>query len=99
MKSSLPVCPLSSLLLFLYTHLFDPTTHSGLGEWTTIPTTYAGGAKDISDLVLVDRLSNGRVDLTYGSALDIFGGTLVKFDELVEVNKRHAENNASLGLL
>jgi phosphoribosylformimino-5-aminoimidazole carboxamide ribotide isomerase len=37
-----------------------------LGEWVTIPTTYAGGAKDISDLEFVDRLSNGRVDLTYG---------------------------------
>ncbi|KAF9057580.1 N--5 [Panaeolus papilionaceus] len=37
-----------------------------LGEWVTIPTTYAGGARDISDLDLVDRLSNGKVDLTYG---------------------------------
>ncbi|KAF8524637.1 Phosphoribosylformimino-5-aminoimidazole carboxamide ribotide isomerase [Hysterangium stoloniferum] len=54
-----------------------------LGEWVRIPTTYAGGAKDISDLDLVNRLSNGKVDLTYGSALDIFGGTLVKFSDLV----------------
>ncbi|KAK7049523.1 Enzyme that catalyzes the fourth step in the histidine pathway [Paramarasmius palmivorus] len=37
-----------------------------LGEWSSIPVTYAGGAKSISDLDLVDRLSNGRVDLTYG---------------------------------
>ena len=37
-----------------------------LGEWAQIPVTYAGGAKDISDLELVDRLSNVRVDLTYG---------------------------------
>ncbi|KAJ3563274.1 hypothetical protein NP233_g9039 [Leucocoprinus birnbaumii] len=57
-----------------------------LGEWVTIPTTYAGGAKDITDLDLVDRLSEGRVDLTYGSSLDIFGGNLVKFEELVEKN-------------
>ncbi|KZP33027.1 Phosphoribosylformimino-5-aminoimidazole carboxamide ribotide isomerase [Athelia psychrophila] len=54
-----------------------------LGEWTQIPTTYAGGAKDISDLDLINTLSRGRVDLTYGSSLDIFGGTLVKFDDLV----------------
>ncbi|KAF9651152.1 Phosphoribosylformimino-5-aminoimidazole carboxamide ribotide isomerase [Thelephora ganbajun] len=54
-----------------------------LGEWVKVPTTYAGGAKDISDIDLVDRLSGGRVDLTYGSSLDIFGGSLVKFDELV----------------
>ncbi|KAI0750875.1 Phosphoribosylformimino-5-aminoimidazole carboxamide ribotide isomerase [Daedaleopsis nitida] len=54
-----------------------------LGKWVTLPTTYAGGAKSLSDLALVDRLSNGKVDLTYGSSLDIFGGTLVEFDELV----------------
>jgi phosphoribosylformimino-5-aminoimidazole carboxamide ribotide isomerase len=59
-----------------------------LGEWTRIPTTYAGGARDISDLDLVERLSNGRVDLTYGSSLDIFGGTLVKFQDLVTRNAR-----------
>ncbi|KAG6919434.1 hypothetical protein DXG01_006317 [Tephrocybe rancida] len=37
-----------------------------LGQWVRIPTTYAGGAKDIGDLDLVQRLSGGRVDLTYG---------------------------------
>ncbi|WFD38087.1 1-(5-phosphoribosyl)-5[(5-phosphoribosylamino)methylideneamino]imidazole-4-carboxamidisomerase [Malassezia japonica] len=45
-----------------------------LGEWVSIPTTYAGGARHLEDLQLVDRLSRGRVDLTFGSALDIFGG-------------------------
>ncbi|KAI0347516.1 Phosphoribosylformimino-5-aminoimidazole carboxamide ribotide isomerase [Trametopsis cervina] len=57
-----------------------------LGEWVKIPTTYAGGAKSVDDLQLVDQLSNGKVDLTYGSALDIFGGSLVTFDELVVYN-------------
>jgi phosphoribosylformimino-5-aminoimidazole carboxamide ribotide isomerase len=42
---------------------------------------------DISDLALVDRLSNGKVDLTFGSSLDIFGGKGVRFDELVRVDK------------
>ncbi|KAF7301673.1 1-(5-phosphoribosyl)-5-[(5-phosphoribosylamino)methylideneamino] imidazole-4-carboxamide isomerase [Mycena indigotica] len=37
----------------------------------------------IEDLDIVRRLSGGKVDLTYGSSLDIFGGTLVKFEELV----------------
>ncbi|KAG2348906.1 N--5 [Suillus weaverae] len=58
-----------------------------LGEWVTIPTTYAGGAKSISDLETVNRLSRGQVDLTYGSSLDIFGG-VVNFDELVKASKQ-----------
>ncbi|EIW69566.1 hypothetical protein TREMEDRAFT_68760 [Tremella mesenterica DSM 1558] len=61
-----------------------------LGEWTTIPCTYAGGAKNISDLSLVDRLSNGKVDITFGSCLDIFGGD-VEFSQLVKVNLAHQE--------
>jgi len=59
-----------------------------LGEWVNIPTTYAGGARALSDLDLVDRLSNGKVDLTFGSSLDIFGGTQVKFLDLVKHNAR-----------
>lgn len=47
-----------------------------LGLWSPIPVTYAGGARDLDDLRLVDVLSNGKVDVTIGSALDIFGGTL-----------------------
>ncbi|KAL7414100.1 Phosphoribosylformimino-5-aminoimidazole carboxamide ribotide isomerase [Mrakia frigida] len=69
-----------------------------LGEWVTIPTTYAGGAKDISDLFLVSHLSNGKVDLTFGSALDIFGGTQVKFDELAQLSGENVKWNQSLGL-
>lgn len=37
-----------------------------LGEWVSIPTTYAGGAKHADDLALVNELSKGKVDLTYG---------------------------------
>jgi len=57
-----------------------------LGEWVNIPTTYAGGAKSLEDLALVDTLSNGKVDLTIGSALDIFGGNGVKFSDCIEWN-------------
>jgi len=62
-----------------------------LGEWAKIPITYAGGANNITDLDLVDRLSRGRVDLTYGSSLDIFGGMLVKFKDLVEKNLQNTD--------
>jgi phosphoribosylformimino-5-aminoimidazole carboxamide ribotide isomerase len=58
-----------------------------LGEACPIPCTYAGGARDIADLGLVERLSGGRVDLTYGSALDLFGGGRVKYADCVAWNR------------
>ncbi|KAG0281508.1 Enzyme that catalyzes the fourth step in the histidine pathway [Linnemannia exigua] len=63
----------------------DEDLVKALGEWTTIPTTYAGGANALGDLELVNKLSNGKVDLTYGSALDVFGGKTVKFDDCEEI--------------
>ena len=47
-----------------------------LGEHSPIPATYAGGANSIEDFETCNRLSKGRIDLTIGSALDIFGGGL-----------------------
>ncbi len=58
-----------------------------LGEFCPIPVTYAGGARSISDLIEVTRVGQGRVDLTIGSALDIFGGKGVTYAELVEWNR------------
>lgn len=48
-----------------------------LGDWSPIPVTYAGGVKSLEDLDRVKILGKGRVDLTIGSALDIFGGDLL----------------------
>lgn len=59
-----------------------------LGQWTPIPMTYAGGANSLDDLEAVTQLGQGRVDLTIGSALDIFGGSGVKYAEAVEFNRR-----------
>ena len=59
-----------------------------LGKWTPIPATYAGGARTLADLEETARLGAGRVDLTIGSALDIFGGTGVAYAEAVAFNKR-----------
>lgn len=47
-----------------------------LAEWTAIPTTYAGGARSLADLERFRRITGGRLDITIGSALDIFGGQL-----------------------
>ena len=59
-----------------------------LGQWTPIPMTYAGGANALADLELVTRLGGGKVDLTIGSALDIFGGSGVKYVDCVEFNRQ-----------
>lgn len=53
-----------------------------LAKNTDIPITYAGGIGKMQDLELLDLLSGGRIDFTVGSALDLFGGSLV-FDEIV----------------
>ena len=60
-----------------------------LGEICTLPCTYAGGAKSVDDLNLVQALSNGKIDLTIGSALDIFGGSGVTLDECLSWNHQN----------
>lgn len=59
-----------------------------LGSWGQIPLTYAGGASSFEDLERVSELSQGKVDLTIGSALDIFGGTRVSYEQCVAYNHR-----------
>jgi phosphoribosylformimino-5-aminoimidazole carboxamide ribotide isomerase len=51
-----------------------------LGRWSPIPVTYAGGAQSLDDLDRVKALGGGRVDLTIGSALDLFGGDVAYTD-------------------
>jgi phosphoribosylformimino-5-aminoimidazole carboxamide ribotide isomerase len=47
-----------------------------------IPVTYAGGAGQLTDLDNVLLKGHGKIDLTIGSALDIFGGS-VKYSDVV----------------
>lgn len=49
---------------------------SKLADWVRIPATYAGGARSIADLQRFRDITGGRLDITIGSALDLFGGTL-----------------------
>ena len=58
-----------------------------LAQWCSVPVTYAGGAHSLGDLDRVKALSAGQVDLTIGSALDIFGGEGVKFLDCVRWNR------------
>ncbi len=60
-----------------------------LGKHAYVPITYAGGARHLDDLKRVHALSNGKVDLTIGSALDIFGGSGVGLAECIAWNKQH----------
>jgi len=55
-----------------------------LGKWCGIPITYAGGIHSTQDIELIGKLGMGRIDFTVGSALDIFGGTGLKYRELAE---------------
>jgi phosphoribosylformimino-5-aminoimidazole carboxamide ribotide isomerase len=64
-----------------------------LGRWTPIPATYAGGANSLADLEDVTNLGQGKVDLTIGSALDIFGGNGVKYEDCVKFNRRQKESS------
>ncbi len=59
-----------------------------LAEWSPIPATYAGGASSLADLERVTELGGGRIDLTIGSALDIFGGSGVRYADAVAFNQR-----------
>jgi phosphoribosylformimino-5-aminoimidazole carboxamide ribotide isomerase len=68
----------------------DAELVSLLGSWGKIPITYAGGAATMEDLRLVDRAGQGRVDVTVGSALDLFGGKGLRYRDLVAWNNRHS---------
>ena len=59
-----------------------------LGDWGKIPVTYAGGAATMDDVRLVESAGLGKVDVTVGSALDLFGGNGVRYHELVEWSRR-----------
>lgn len=61
-----------------------------LGEHSPCPVTYAGGVHRLADLDRVHALGRGRVDLTIGSALDIFGGD-VAFSDVLAWQHRHAD--------
>lgn len=49
---------------------------SRLSGWSQIPITYAGGVCGMEDIELLKILGQGKIDVTVGSALDLFGGTI-----------------------
>lgn len=53
-----------------------------LGRACEIPVTYAGGVHSFDDLKKLKELGENKVDVTIGSALDLFGGSM-KFEEVL----------------
>ena len=58
-----------------------------LGEFSAIPVTYAGGVASYDDIREVRAIGSGRVDITIGSALDLFGGRL-SYKRILELTDR-----------
>ncbi len=54
----------------------EETLVSLLGSWSKLPVTYAGGVGSYADLEMLKKLGNNQIDVTVGSALDLFGGPL-----------------------
>lgn len=57
-----------------------------LGRSRILPVTYAGGVASLDDLRKLKILGQNRVDVTIGSALDLFGGPLKFEDVLALIN-------------
>ncbi|CAL8470926.1 g10468 [Coccomyxa elongata] len=69
-----------------------------LGQSSPIPVTYAGGVRSLDDLERVKQAGNGRVDITVGSALDIFGGKL-PYAEVLAWHKQQMADNVHADLV
>ena len=57
---------------------------SMLGEYASIPITNAGGVGSYADVEIIRRLGKNRLNVTIGSALDLFGGTLA-YDRILQM--------------
>lgn len=55
-----------------------------LGSYTGNPVTYAGGVHSMEDLLLLKKLGQNRMNVTIGSALDLFGGSM-KWEEVLRI--------------
>ena len=67
-----------------------------LGDWGKIPITYAGGVHSFKDLEELSRLGRNRLNVTIGSALDLFGGPMSYEQVLTYISKCNAEKEKSI---
>ncbi len=54
-----------------------------MSKSTPVPTTYAGGIATMNDIESIRKAGNSKIDVTIGSALDIFGGTGFCYQDIV----------------
>lgn len=70
-------------------HGIDDALVSQLARDCEWPVTYAGGARSMADIAAIEQAGAGRIDVTVGSALDLFGGNGIRYAELVEFDRRN----------
>lgn len=58
-----------------------------LGSWGKCPITYAGGVHNMDDLKLLKETGQGKLHVTIGSALDLFGGSMPLQDVLTFIKE------------
>ena len=61
-----------------------------LSGFDTRKVTYAGGVACMDDFTQIDEISGGKLDVTVGSALDLFGGFGLRYSDLVKWNREEA---------
>ncbi|KAL2629523.1 hypothetical protein R1flu_014209 [Riccia fluitans] len=66
-----------------------------LGEYSPIPVTYAGGVSTMDDLDTIIEAGGGKVDVTVGSGLDIFGGPIRFYDVVSWHHKNLGKRNVN----
>ena len=64
-----------------------------LGRWQGIPVTYAGGVGSFADLQELKQLGRDHIDVTIGSALDLFGGSM-PYREVLRVCAANLDENS-----
>lgn len=55
-----------------------------MGKWRKKTMTYAGGVHNLRDIELIKKLGQNHINVTVGSALDLFGGEL-KWQDVIEI--------------
>lgn len=58
-----------------------------LGSWGKLPVTYAGGVRNFEDLERLKTLGRNKLNVTIGSALDLFGGEM-EYERVIEYISR-----------